>query len=83
MRCLIGRHCLIFCRLFNNAFTVMKTIYVVASNEWVLHKQCVGKVLEGSGRGQILRWTYYPGIPLKRLRKTTKILRTAGLRTEN
>jgi hypothetical protein len=39
-----------------------------------------GKVLEGSGRGLILR--FYPGIRLEGLRNTAKKLRISGLRAK-
>jgi hypothetical protein len=59
---------LVVSSLFNNDLSVIWD-YIV-SNEGVRSKLWVGKVLEGSSHGPILR--YYPGICLEELKKTMK-----------
>jgi hypothetical protein len=58
--------------LFVVYLTMLSQWLNVASNELVLSEWWVGKDLEGSGRGLILR--YYHGIRLEQLRKTMKQL---------
>jgi hypothetical protein len=46
----------------------------------MISEQSIGKYLEGSNRGLILR--YYPGILLEKLGISTRNLRIAGLGAE-
>jgi hypothetical protein len=60
---------LFICGLFNKA---VSSLDCIASNGRVINEWWIGKDVERSGRGLILR--YYPEICLERLRKTTKTL---------
>jgi hypothetical protein len=58
----------LICSLFNDDLSVTQDYFT--SNEKVLREWWVGKVLEGNGRGLILR--HYYDIRLEGLRKATK-----------
>jgi hypothetical protein len=69
----------VVCSLFNDAFSVTKTIYI-ASNERMIPERLIGKDLEGSGRTQISGQC--PDIRLQGLKKIAENLRIVGLWAE-
>jgi hypothetical protein len=71
-------HCILFVLSVHSLFN---DSYYIVSNEGVISERWIGKDVEGSGCGLILR--YYPSIRLEGLTKPTNIsVRRAGLLAE-